>query len=308
MKNNKIVQYLKWFWALLVVIFIGYYFYNHLPEVLEYLKTMQLWLLVISVALMVISKLFSVEIARQSVCRDGWSPSYFQLFSIYTVTELGKYIPGSIWQFAARAGFYKENSFSTKKTARAVLIESIWQAIGAFCFGMLLLSINPPLELINKWLKISIPSWIWILLPILVVIIWIVGLFVLERVFAVQDKRSEPVRIIKLILLQIGAWVTLGLSFYLVFSFIANPNMLQFIGGYAISWVAGYLFLFAPSGIGVREFVLVALFSSSMPAEQIATYSIVHRVLYTVADVLIGAIGFMLQKRYSQTISENQKD
>lgn len=308
LKNNKIIQYLKWLWAVAVVIFIGYYFYQHLPEVLVYLKTMRFGMLILSIVLMMVSKFFSVEIARQSVSRDGWKPDYFQMFSIFTVTELGKYIPGSIWQFAARAGFYKENAFSNKKTAKAVLIESIWQAVGAFCFGFLLLAITPPLDLLNKWIDFSFPSWVWVVLPIFIIIIWFFGLLVLERIIPVEKRQSEFSRLIRLLLLQIGVWVTLGLSFFLVFGFTDYQNILQFIGGYAISWVAGYLFLFAPSGIGVREFVLVALFSTILPAEQIATFGIVHRVLYTLADALIGIAGFAMQKRYSRTNSLEPKE
>jgi hypothetical protein len=52
-----------------------------------------------------------------------------------------------------------------------------------------------------------------------------------------------------------------------------------------------------PSGLGVREAVLVALFSTIVPTEQIAAYSIVHRLLYTFVEVSLGLIGFFVQRK-----------
>ena len=60
------------------------------------------------------------------------------MFTIFTVSQLGKYIPGSIWHFAARINAYKENALSNKKTAQVMLIENIWLVTGAGAFGSIM--------------------------------------------------------------------------------------------------------------------------------------------------------------------------
>lgn len=299
MKNNKILQYLKWLWIVAVVVFVGYYFYKHLPEVTGYLKEMEWFRLVGALVLILISKLFFVEMARQSVTRDTWKPSYIQMFSIVTVSQLGKYIPGSIWQFAARVSSYKENALSNKKTAKVMIMENAWLVSGALAFGLLMLSIQPPFDLFKGLIQFEIPALVWKILPFILFLIWVGGLLLLDAIFPAESKKFSFKRTAWLIIAQTCSWASIGFSFFLIFSNLSSHYLLQIIGGYAISWIAGFIFIFAPSGIGVREFVLVTLFSSFLPAEQIAAFSVVHRLIYTIADVLLGTGGFALQKKFA---------
>jgi len=299
--KNTILKYLKWVWIAAVVVFIGYYFYKHLPEVLGYLKTIQLVRILLAILLIIVAKLFFVELARQSVSRGAWKPSYLQMFSIVTVTQLGKYIPGSIWHFAARINSYKENSLSNKKTAKVMILENLWLVSGALAFGLLFLSIQPPYDLFADLVKVNIPTLVWKILPYAIFVIWFLGLLLLDHLFPADEKKYSFKRILWLIVIQTCAWAALGGSFYLVFTGLTSQHITQIVGGYAISWIAGYLFLFAPSGIGVREFVLVTLFSTILPAEQIAAYTIVHRLIYTTVEVLLGLTGFLVQKKTAPT-------
>lgn len=297
MKNNKFVNALKWVWLGAVVIFIGYYFYKHLPEEIEYFKAIAISRVLLAALLIAIAKMFVVEMARFSISNDQWRPSYLRMFTIVTVTQLGKYIPGSIWHFAARISSYKENSLSNKKTAKAMLLENAWLVGSALAFGLLLLTIEKPEALLTKYLGLTLPATLWEFLPFIVFILWLVGLVLLDKFLL--DKRSFSLsRLIRLVLIQIAIWACLGGSFYLIFQGALVEHFLLILGGYAISWMVGYVFIFAPSGIGVREAVLVALFSTIVPTQQIAAYSIVHRLIYTVVEVLLGGIGFVLQRRF----------
>lgn len=298
MKNNKFLQYLKWVWLAAVVVFVGYYFYKHLPEVLGYLKTINLAKLFFSILLIAIAKMFLVEMARLSVSTDTWRPSYWRMFSIVTVTQLGKYIPGSIWHFAARVSTYKENDLSNKKTAKAMILENAWLVFSALVFGLLLLSLQPPKEILAEKLSLTLSPTLWTILPFIIVALWLAGMFVLDKLFLSEKGEFSLIRLLHLVAVQACAWMAMGSSFYLIFQGANSEHFLQIVGGYAISWMIGYLFIFAPSGIGVREVVLVTLFSTLVPTEQIAAYSIVHRLLFTVVEVILGLIGFLVQREY----------
>jgi hypothetical protein len=118
-KKNTLLNYLKWLWLAAVVIFIGYYFYKHLPQEIQYFKSINIGRLLLAALLVAAAKLFLVDMARLSISNDKWQPSYLRMFSIVTVTQLGKYIPGSIWHFAARVSSYKENELSNKKNCQS---------------------------------------------------------------------------------------------------------------------------------------------------------------------------------------------
>jgi hypothetical protein len=58
---------------------------------------------------------------------------------------------------------------------------------------------------------------------------------------------------------------------------------------------------FAPGGIGIREAVQVIFFSPIATPEQIAIISIVHRMLYTVIEVILGLIGFLIVRKFAKS-------
>jgi hypothetical protein len=89
----------------------------------------------------------------------------------------------------------------------------------------------------------------------------------------------------------------LGLSYYLLFPNVSGQNFFLILGGYALSWIAGYVVIFAPGGIGVRESVQVFLFSSIATPQQVVIVSLMHRMVYTIIEVLLGVVGYLLSKR-----------
>jgi uncharacterized membrane protein YbhN (UPF0104 family) len=64
---------------------------------------------------------------------------------------------------------------------------------------------------------------------------------------------------------------------------------------------------FAPGGIGVREAVQVFIFSPIAAPEQIAIISIVHRMLYTITEVILGLIGFFVARKKTNDSNPNQE-
>lgn len=291
---------MKWVWVIAVLIFVVIYFYKNMPAGIEYLKTIQIKNIIWSVLFMILGKLAVVELARKSVGRGGWMPTYTHMLSVVTISQLGKYIPGGVWHFAARVTAYKENSLSNKKTAKVLVIENIWLVSGAFFFGLFMLMLQSPVDHFYSIIKIDVPSYFWQGLTIALPVFWFITLVILERFFPSDGGGSAIKNVIALMLTQIVIWLAIGSSFYFVFQNIGTANYFYIVGGYALSWVAGYLIIFAPGGIGIREFVLVALFSSFMPTSQIAIYTVVHRLIYTFVEVLMGGIGFYLRTRHTE--------
>lgn len=303
MNKERLLKPLKWLWVIAVCAFLGIYLYQHLPEEIIYLQSIQATNIICSVLLLIIGKVALVELARLSVYKGGWGPPLMQMFSIISISQLGKYIPGGIWHFAARINSYKENSLTTEVSAKVMLLENIWLVSGALFSGLFMLSLHPPIEYLNSLIQIDLSSTFWIVLRITLPIIWIIGLVILEHTFKLDENYKTWRRIISLALIQIIIWLAIGGSFFFIFNDIGYEYFFLIVGGYTISWVAGYVVIFAPGGIGVREFILVTLFSNLVPIEQITIYTIVHRLLYTLVEVAMGGIGFAI---HSHLLRENK--
>jgi hypothetical protein len=95
-----------------------------------------------------------------------------------------------------------------------------------------------------------------------------------------------------------------GVGFFLVLAAIvgSDANAAVAIGAYTLGGVAGAAVFFVPSGIGVREAVIVALLSSAVPLEDGLVAAAAARALSIIADLLpimlIGGFAFVRSLRH----------
>ena len=104
---------------------------------------------------------------------------------------------------------------------------------------------------------------------------------------------------LKIVLLFICNWLVAGSGFYmLVTAFYPVPaSQWLYIGGiYGLSTIIGILALFAPSGLGVREGILMAGLLLIMPEEYAMTISLISRIWQTVAEIILVAGAFAVNQ------------
>jgi glycosyltransferase 2 family protein len=90
------------------------------------------------------------------------------------------------------------------------------------------------------------------------------------------------------------AYLLNGVAFYLVLSATVetNPNLVLTMGAYSLAGAAGVLVLFVPSGMGVREAVIVAIMSTALPAESVLFAAGLTRAVSVIGDLVpVCAIG-----------------
>jgi uncharacterized membrane protein YbhN (UPF0104 family) len=82
--------------------------------------------------------------------------------------------------------------------------------------------------------------------------------------------------------------VLFGLHLWLLANALGAPGLsgvTRCIGGFALAMAAGVVFVFAPSGAGVREALIVAALSPVMTPGQALGIAVVSRALFILADV-----------------------
>ncbi len=77
---------------------------------------------------------------------------------------------------------------------------------------------------------------------------------------------------------------------------LAWPTAALLLTTYIGAWVVGYISVFAPTGIGVREGVLVLLLAPYIPVSTAMAVALGYRVWLTMRDALAAVLGWLLAR------------
>jgi hypothetical protein len=238
------------------------------------------------------------------------NPSARATLRVYFLAGLGRYLPGKLWQLAGLALLAKRAGLpSGAATAAALLGQFGFLTTGLLFLGLTLpewraafggsadaLSVGP--LVVGTVLLIGGGSALWIAVAtplghgIRERVARLLGNRAGEKVtaaFALAD-RVRPADAFRWAAGYAFTWVMLGAAFVLfTAAFVPGATAAwRFVAGtVAASYLAGYLFLLVPAGIGVRETAMVLLLQRVMPEPGAAlVVSVLSRVWFTAAELV----------------------
>jgi len=295
--KKKILGIIKWLWLVLVLAAAGYYFYRNWDQVSSLINQISAWQIALSLVLLLIGKMFLVVLVQFSVNAEGWHPKYLEVLGVYGLSSLGKYIPGGVWHFVGRFGIYKINGLSAKASTRALILENIWLLGSAVATGVIGVFLTR-FDLIAGLLNLPNQQWLAILFTVVALGLWLLVLVVVHKIMRRYTIEDLP-NVFLVAAVGLVLWIFIGGSFFVMFQEFPLSAAPLFIGGYAVSWAVGYVAVFAPGGLGIREAVLAFVFSTIASVEFIAVYAAMNRIIWVIAEVLFGLVG-MTQKRIAE--------
>lgn len=217
---------------------------------------------------------------------------------IFFLSQLGKYVPGSIWTVVAQVDLGRELHVPPRRSAAAALLALAVGLLGGVLTAVVTLPFAMP-ELIGDywWVLLSVPILLGVLHP-RVVALWTGLLSTLTR------RAGGSVQVgYRAIGVALGwtavSWLMLGVQLYLLLpvdSFDTRSAFLLCAGLYALAWCAGFLAFVAPAGAGVREAVLVVGLAPFVPAGGALVVALLSRVVATLADVILAAGGVLVAR------------
>lgn len=233
---------------------------------------------------------------RGLVTSWGQHLSLWDAAHIWTVSSLGKYVPGKVWAIAGMALMAR---------ARGV---AAWAATGAAILNQVLAIVAGALVVSTTGLTLLSQAYPWITTGLLVlaavglggiVVVLSPGLVrrVLQRCNVAVEGAAMPApgRVLAAAVANVIAWAGYGVALWLLArgALAAAPPLTASIAAFTASYIAGLLAVIAPGGIGVREAVFVLLLSGTMGAPAAAALAIASRLMLTVTEVG-AAIPFLL--------------
>jgi hypothetical protein len=90
---------------------------------------------------------------------------------------------------------------------------------------------------------------------------------------------------------SVGAIASMGVAFALLASESYSGLISPFVAatGFSLAWLAGFVAVPVPAGVGVREVVLLVALGGAAPASLAVGFSIMHRALQMVAELAMAA-------------------
>lgn len=282
--RNSLVQVGKWVWLACVLVAAALVIARSWDEIDEMLRGLSPLLLAGSLLLTTAAKLFLAENARIAAGRCGVSLRYLQGARLYNLSQLGKYLPGSIWQFVGRAAAYKSLGATFPQIRDSLLTESLW-ILGAAALVGALLTGPGIVEVVAEALSPVLAWWLVGLLAVGLLVVVGVAVYRWSVLLAYLELLVPPMRAV---VVQAAVWVLLGAAFWclLVASGI-DSGIVFSIGLFAAAYAVGFTVPFAPAGLGIRDGILVlGLLPFATMAEAVAI-ALLARVVYLVVDVVL---------------------
>lgn len=267
-------------WLISAFLGLGWYGAVHIDGVAAMAGRVEAGVLAPALACLLAARLLMSLAGWRLLAANDADPGFWRAWRAYILSQLGRYIPGGFWQLLGRHALYRDLGIGGQTAARLILVETV-----------LLLGVTALLGA-GLLLRFAPDGVSWAERPLLAgLILTTLVLFtlVLWRWF---DTWLTPRMVIVPVLLFLGAFCLFGLALLLLLGADLGslPTTIQV---YAAGFLTGSFAVFAPSGIGVREGVVLAALGNRTPAEAAFAAVILHRFLLIAVDLVLAAIAWL---------------
>ncbi|MGH3621325.1 MAG: lysylphosphatidylglycerol synthase transmembrane domain-containing protein [Sciscionella sp.] len=207
---------------------------------------------------------------------------------INLVGQLGKYVPGSVWAYLLQMELGRRAGIARARVFTGSLIQAGVGLVTALVFAVAALPMLTTKFPATIYLVAVLPFALAMLHPRVLTFVVNRVLRVLRR--APLEHRLRYRLIGRVFGLQVLAYGFFGLHLWLLARAVgAAPGALGLLlcaAAISIGLNAGMFVFVLPSGVGVRDGVIVAVLISALPYSPALAFAVVSRVMFLVADVL----------------------
>lgn len=216
---------------------------------------------------------------------------------IYCISQFAKYLPGNVGHYVGRHVWARQHGISHLALVAAALAEAAMLVFAAIAWAAPLLgAVLPEHGLSHQW---GAP-WIWGIQLAALVVSWpLVRCLRRSADWAVMLRRVWGATVGRMLPMHLLFFAMLGASLYAPAMVLGAPAGMVMVlpAAAAISWLAGFLVVGAPAGIGVREVVFVGVLSGWMPEADLLALAAVMRVVTFGGDLIAFSVAAVLQSR-----------
>lgn len=303
-----IKQALMLVFVLALIVFVGRYLAGQWDEIRQDIAGMNWQIFIVAQLGMALGYGILPLAALLSLRFTGQHQPALRVWHMFYLSSLAKYLPGGVWALPGRIFLYQRAGISAKRGTVALVWEIAVMVISGLVVALL------SFGLMTHYISLTI-----------IVILAVAGLTGISAASLVAHSGGLRARIVRLplpalvqeILMRADLWLNLrqqasifsvyllswgvlGLSFggmvYALNPELATWHWVQMIGVFSGAWVAGFLVIIAPGGVGVRDVLIVLALAVFLPEPTPAVVAILARIGWTVAEIIgvsiTGALGY----------------
>jgi uncharacterized membrane protein YbhN (UPF0104 family) len=294
--ETKVIKvFLKFFIVAVTLFFFIRYVYENWRVVSLYQWQFKYGLLAVSFGLVFLNFLFFIQIWRSLLQKLSSKLPFKKAFKIWFYSNLGKYVPGKIWSVMGMVYMCEKEGIPKAATLSSAILNQLLNIIG----GLILVLILSGTKFLRGMSKLYY-------LPL--ILVFVISLYprVMEKIlnWGLKKLKKEPVKVnlsfkenLFFTLLFMLAWGVYGVAFNIFILSLTDSsfNLWPFLTSiFAFSYILGFLSIFVPGGLGVREGILVYYLSSYFPLPVAVLIALLSRLWMTAAEVL----GLLISLRF----------
>lgn len=226
----------------------------------------------------------------------------------FYLSQLGKYVPGGVWQAIGQVGYATRAEVSLPRAATAFVVFAFTQASAGAVVGAGVAVFATELV---WWLRLAVLG------PLVLVVlldrrwmVWVISWYRRRRPepllnaasgsdddagAAAADPREAVQDLVpaQAAILRAGAWcigviLAMGSAFaVLVTGLIPEASVPTVVSGHAMAWTVGFVAVPFPSGLGIREAVHILLLGPSIGTATLIAASVYFRLAQMLAELTL---------------------
>lgn len=293
--TKRIKDYLKYLFVLGVIFFLVKYLYDNWCAISLYQWQFKYDLLAVSFGLVFLNYLFFIQIWRSLLFKLSSKLPFRKAFKIWFSSNLGKYIPGKIWTVMGMIYMCENEGIPKAATMTSAIVNQMLTIIGGLALVFLLSGTK---------LFSGIPKFSYF--PLILVFVLSLTPRVMEKIlnWGLKILKREPIKVnlsfkenLIFTLFFMLAWGVYGIAFSIFIRSLTDyplelwPVLTSI---FAFSYILGFLSIFVPGGLGVREGLLVFYLSGYFPLPVATLIALLSRLWMTTAEVS----GFLISLKF----------
>ena len=231
----------------------------------------------------------------------GWAAA-----RIWTVSSLGKYVPGKVWAIAGMALMAQQAGVAPwAATASAVVLQALAIGTGAAVVG---LTGSVALETAHPGARAALLVLMLASAAGIGLVLWPAAVRRLLRVARVPAESAgapRPEGVVFGVAANLVAWVGYGTALWLLARGLLPDVQLGIwtaVAVFTASYLAGFLALIAPGGLGVREGLFILMLQQPIGIGPATALAVASRLLLTLTEFGAAAPFFLLTRRSPRVV------
>lgn len=243
-------------------------------------------------ALVMVAYALLIETWRQVVRAWGDSLPYGDAARIWFISNLGRYLPGKVWQIIAMGAMAQERGVSALAASGSAIVVNLVNLLAGFC----VVAATGSALFDRPWISVVMASALVFLLaagPRLLPALGRVASRVSGRELVVPTLPASAIWTASAGC--VAAWLLYGTAFKLFVAGVmggAPGPWASYVAAFTGSYLLGYIAVFSPGGLGVREGTLIVALQrlGLLGAGGAGVVSLASRLWLTALEVVPGVV------------------